>query len=280
MNRPNLFILGFPKCGTSSLHSTLISHPSIGEGQKKEPHTYAFEDRYYNRLDYFNKHIDQLSDKKYFLDSSTTYIVNPKAIQLINNDVSNAKFIIVLRDPIDRVVSHFNWLVSLGQVEHSFVNEIERDIMYLFDPIKSENGRYKNYILFSLYSNHLTALSRIIDQKRILLLDYDQLVSQWSYVSKKIYDFLEVHRSAIEFHKKNRTKELIDGNLQINEFSSLGQLKQLRRIILGKKTKKINTELLVKRDKYIDDFLTQYLSKELQLFQRFSNNDMDSSIYF
>ena len=46
--RPNFFVLGAPKCGTTTLHEVLTAHPHIFMTKEKEPHFFD-TDTYYNR---------------------------------------------------------------------------------------------------------------------------------------------------------------------------------------------------------------------------------------
>ena len=48
MNTPNFFILGAPKCGTTSLHNYLNQHPDIYMSYKKEPHYFCYNEINFN----------------------------------------------------------------------------------------------------------------------------------------------------------------------------------------------------------------------------------------
>ena len=39
--RPNLFLVGAPKCGTSALHGFLAQHPDVWMSEPKEPHFFC-----------------------------------------------------------------------------------------------------------------------------------------------------------------------------------------------------------------------------------------------
>ena len=47
MRKPNLFIIGAPKCGTTALSEYLREHPAVFVTQPKEPHFFSKDFPYY-----------------------------------------------------------------------------------------------------------------------------------------------------------------------------------------------------------------------------------------
>ena len=115
MIRPNLFIIGAPKCGTSSLFNWLIAHPDVCGSLKKEPfflmdsghplanqcsvNTVGMEA--YAKL--FPKDAGRY---KYIIEATTHYIYQDNALNTIAS-WPDAKIIIVMRKPEERVFSSF-----------------------------------------------------------------------------------------------------------------------------------------------------------------------------
>ena len=152
---PNLYIPGAGKSGTSSLHELLNEHPKICMSTKKEPHfwTQLNFDNYTNQKfeEYTNLFINQNCD--YYGESSTGYFCFPefiKRIKVYYND--SPKLIIILRNPIDRIYSHYWWLRSLGSENTNLKAAILND--FDVEPnIKNKlpEGNFKSYYQFGLY---------------------------------------------------------------------------------------------------------------------------------
>ena len=118
--KPDFYIIGFAKCGTTSLFEYLISHPNIHPPKGKE---IDFFDRLYSRgINWYKvgfpftiqKFIEKVFFRKKFLTGEATprYIEHPHAINRIKQTTPNAKFIILLRNPIDRAFSQHNMNVK------------------------------------------------------------------------------------------------------------------------------------------------------------------------
>jgi hypothetical protein len=100
---PNLFILGAAKCGTTSLHDYLGQHPEIHAVWWKEPTFFNWPfQNVRNPLQYF-KLFD--SPKRFRLDSSVAYLVNPATPPVLSSLFPHAKFIVSLRHPKARAYS-------------------------------------------------------------------------------------------------------------------------------------------------------------------------------
>lgn len=114
MNRPNLFVIGAPKCGTTALVEALRKVPEIYVPDQKEPRYFDAKIYYDYEEDYPLKSIkeylalyenERANGKKYLLDGSVFNMYNPKGIQSILEMSPDAKFICILRDPVSASIS-------------------------------------------------------------------------------------------------------------------------------------------------------------------------------
>ena len=116
--QPNLFIVGAPKCGTTSLARWLGSHPDVFLPSVKEPHHYNTDEAHVNyasREDYLELYASG-QDHRYRLDASVWYLHSKEAVHGILNDCPEAKLIVCLRNPVDMAFSlHGQFLYKTGR---------------------------------------------------------------------------------------------------------------------------------------------------------------------
>jgi len=134
---PNLFIVGAPRTGTTTLYDILKRVADIHMSPLKEPNYFSSFDKEYllsisdkrivvKKEEYLNLFKDAKNEK--FLGEATTqYLRNPKVPKLIHEKSPNAKIIIILRNPIERAFSHYLLRVSRGQT-FSFSEAIKMSI--------------------------------------------------------------------------------------------------------------------------------------------------------
>tara|TARA_R110002050_G_scaffold270114_2_gene413059 strand:+ start:9837 stop:10733 length:897 start_codon:yes stop_codon:yes gene_type:complete len=212
MNKPNLFIAGFPKCGSSALHKMISQHSEIYGESFKETQTYTLDRKYRDRFNpsfkfsYPNLY-SSAKGEKYLLDSSTSYSVNLKAIRRINKDSPQAKFIYVVRDPLDRLISHYRWMASLGFVEKRFQDEIMSDLKYQYNDQVQYWGNYKNYVYHGSYGFHLENLFSVVDRSRVYIVNYKSLKDNYLDVVKGIFTFLDLEQESVTQVISNSTKK-------------------------------------------------------------------------
>jgi hypothetical protein len=114
MARPNLFIVGAPKCGTTSLAAYLRTHPDIFVSNPKEPHFFAVDlPRPHPRNFIYdeNKYLELFSgsDKRTVrCEASTWYLYTPGAADRIKRFSSDARIIIMVRHPVDMMFSLYS----------------------------------------------------------------------------------------------------------------------------------------------------------------------------
>lgn len=116
MRRPDFFLVGAPKCGTTALQSYLTSHPAIFMCHPKEPN--YFTDFEYPRF----RHVDSLEDylrlfrgaAQHHLavgEASASYILFEDSIDRLAEFRPDARILVLLRDPIDMIYSWHGQLV-------------------------------------------------------------------------------------------------------------------------------------------------------------------------
>ncbi|MCH6588336.1 MAG: sulfotransferase, partial [Proteobacteria bacterium] len=93
MKRPDFFIVGAPRCGTTAMYHYLEAHPEIFMSEEKEPH-------YFSSIETSSIHPRVIRDKKKYLalfkkannakaigEASTSYLWDPESAKLIHNTV-------------------------------------------------------------------------------------------------------------------------------------------------------------------------------------------------
>ncbi|MGE5609966.1 MAG: sulfotransferase family protein [Bacillota bacterium] len=122
MRRPNLFIVGAPKCGTSSLHNYLDQHPDIFMSRPTKEPAWFCTDLQVNKfrrprdLQAYLTLFDGARDEKWLGESTTWNLYSKVAAENIKKWDPAAKIIIMLRNPVDAMYSlHGQFLWSCNE---------------------------------------------------------------------------------------------------------------------------------------------------------------------
>lgn len=100
---PNFFILGAPKCGTTSLASWLNEHPQVFMSPIKEPHYYSTDlaNRKIRAGDRYEKLFEGVTDvHRVAGEASTWYLFSNEAVAYIEREHPGARYIVMTRDPV------------------------------------------------------------------------------------------------------------------------------------------------------------------------------------
>jgi Sulfotransferase domain len=115
MRKPNFFILGAPKCGTTSFWSWLRAHQDIFMSSVKEPNFFNSDDNLgiSNLTDYEELFRGARDSHAAVGEASVWYLSSPVAVQNILQYQPEARFVVLLRDPIEMAVAvHSEMLVG------------------------------------------------------------------------------------------------------------------------------------------------------------------------
>jgi len=204
---PNLIIPGFPKSGTSSLYYYLSQHDEIDGVDSKEPHIFTSDERYERRAEILSDQFDQNRSCTYRLDASTTYMISPGAPHRIHELAPDCELIVIARDPIERVFSHYNWLWCNGFVEKDFKTEVSEWAEREFDPTVRFGRNYKYYVQFSSYGEQMDRYLSVFNRSQMHFLTTEALKNDPQQVLDQCFDFLGLQApSTVDTRRRNVTR--------------------------------------------------------------------------
>src|SRR4051794_30295372 len=118
-----MFIVGAPKCGTTSLYVYLEGHPDVFMSPVKEPMYFSADARgaprrrfaYGSEESAYLALFDAARDEKVVGEASTSYLASQVAPRLIHQFDPAARIVIMLRNPVDMMYSLHGERVSFGR---------------------------------------------------------------------------------------------------------------------------------------------------------------------
>lgn len=206
----NLVIPGAAKSGTSSLHDILNRHPEISMSIPKEPQHFSFADRYARGAQYHNALFEQSDSIRFYGESSQCYMVHEHAIERIRQDLKYPKAILLLRDPIERLLSHYRWNYKLGVEKKSLMSAIEErgeDVSYAPD---WQVGMYRErggYLAFSRYSRWVPLWRHMLGDENVLVLLTEDLWANQDKAAQRCFQFLGLDEHSVGDLLRNNTTE-------------------------------------------------------------------------
>ncbi len=261
----NLIVPGFAKSGTSSLHEYLDIHPNICMSRPKETHFFAIDEKYERGYEFHNKNFEKCCKQKniaYYGESSTTYSIWELALDRIAADLNNPKIILLLRHPLERTISHYNWLWSLYLENRPLFKAIFAEQKAGFHPNIHLRGNYPCYLLASNYSFWCPLIVEKFGEKNVLFLDSKELFQEKEKAMGKCFVFLGIQSVAIEKNiHNNKTGETV---LQ----RTLG-LERIKKYIPSSIVEKYDPD-----KKIISAILKIMGEKKVRYKTKFSNNDI------
>jgi hypothetical protein len=198
--RPNLFILGAAKCGTTSLWHYLRQHPDIFMSAWKEPS--LFSDTYNavpNIVDYMDI-FAAAGDRKVVGEASVAYLTTARAPAALQAFCPDAKYLVILRHPADRAYSLYHHMRYRG---HEFAPTFE--LALRLENFRMGRPRFWshathipwNFLYFTsgLFGRQISRYLEFIPRERFYFLTLSELEHQPSETMANIFRFLAVDDS-------------------------------------------------------------------------------------
>lgn len=175
---PDFIVIGAMKCGTTSLHYYLRSHPDIFMPREKELDYFSNESNYEKGESWYRSKFQE--NNLLNGEASPNYTkahlfkgIPEKMYQLL----PNVKLIYLYRDPVERAYSHYIHSLSSGREKKAPEEALTAD---------------SNYLLTSRYYWQLNHYLKFYPRSHFLLIDSDELKRHRKKALSRVYRFLNV----------------------------------------------------------------------------------------
>lgn len=179
--KPNFFLIGAPKAGTTSLCELLGAHPDVFICDPKEPGFFTVPKKFKRGYGWYASLFESAAGHKAIGDGSTTYSqtgVYPDALKRLVEYAPDARIIYITRSPLARLESMWIQLRHRGApVPASFLKALRT---------------WPELIDSGLYWAQINAYRRYFPDERILVLFFEDFTADPHAALSRCFKFLEV----------------------------------------------------------------------------------------
>lgn len=227
--KPNLFILGAARCGTTFLYDCLQKMPEVCLSIPKEPPFFDYE--YDRGLNFYRKrYFSHYKGENNIGEAHLVNLILPFVAEDIYKTNSAARLIIIVRDPAERAHSRWWWFYSRGLTDLNFPKAIRKNYEDIIAGIKCESReeylkRYNpashnplsmfymdinTYIQTGYYYEHIQRYRNYFPDTQIKVFLFKDLVNKPAELISQLRKFLglsEPYTYKLDAIKKNPSKK-------------------------------------------------------------------------
>lgn len=178
---PTFLVIGVKKAGSTWLYNLLKSHKHIFVPKYRKELQF-FEKNFFKGVEWYKSFFPISNEKDRYKavgEATPGYIFSEKAPNRIQKVIPNAKFIIILRNPVDRLFSEYKYYRQRGG-KNSF------DTFSRTDDRPFEMG---------LYSDQLKFWFSKFERNQFLILIFEECVHNEELTKRKLAEFLNLETS-------------------------------------------------------------------------------------
>ena len=248
----DFLLIGAQKCATTWIYHCLNEHPELYVGGGKNE-TYYFGGKTFNQkgLDWFEGLFADAYAGQKLGSASVDYIWDVESIELARKQYPDIKIIAVLRNPVERTISAFYWLMRKNIIE---VGSIDDGIRKAIDDYKTGSDTiYSELIRRSLYTDAIIDLHEKFDKDHIRLISFDDIQNTPKTVLHSIYSYLDVSTGFIPTSLKRKPKGnsysstlvYLERKMPVNKFTTkvLNGISEIIKISSKTKSPQLDSEL-------------------------------------
>lgn len=225
---PDFLVIGAQRSGTSSLYKWLSRHPNVAPSLRKEVEYFSVD--FLRGERWYRAHFPVALRRKLAsfrgrawktFEATPDYLFDPRAPQRVAEALPNAKLIVLLRDPIDRAVSHYHHSVRNNLEDLPLEEALRREVERLepeWSRIARDPGyralpfRRFSYVARSRYAEQLERWRSFFPESQMLVMRSEDLFADPSGNFATVLRFLDLPPwEPPEFRNYSYTNAL-DGN--------------------------------------------------------------------
>lgn len=170
---PQGIIIGVRKGGTRALLEMLSLHPKVAAAPT-EVHFFNQEVNYHKGLGWYRQQMPISHPVQLTIEKTPGYFASLKAPERIYAMDSSVKLLLIVRDPVERLVSDYTQILHNRQARHKPYQSLEQ---ILWRNGQELNTRYKA-VQRSLYALYLTRWLEFFPRTQIHVVDGDRLIQE------------------------------------------------------------------------------------------------------
>ena len=207
---PDVIIPGVQKCGTSSLFAWMVQHPEVHGSIPKEVHYFdggrtSARDDWPLGEPWYRAHFPTRArvGGGIAIEATPRYMLHPTAPERIASALPDVRLIVLLRDPVERAISHYFHEKKRGREPLGLLEALdaETERIGLRDdgsyPIDREEWIRASYVLRGMYADQVERLFASIDPDRILVLESDHMFAEPGRTLRTVFEFSGVRPDVI-----------------------------------------------------------------------------------
>jgi hypothetical protein len=213
------FIVGAPRCGTTSMSQLLKHHPDVCFPVVKEPHFFAQNDlrgladealRERVERDYLDRFfLDCDPSQRVGADCSVTYLYAPEQIEPVLRLWPESRFVIAVRDPMEMLPSLHRRLVYIGdetitRFEDAWAAVPDRAAGRRL-PKRCIEPRWLRYDEAGRLGSYVERFFATVGRDRCKVVVFDDLARDPDRIGREVLDFLGLESSAAPELTRNRS---------------------------------------------------------------------------
>ncbi|MFK7883224.1 MAG: sulfotransferase [Phycisphaerales bacterium] len=221
--RPDFVIIGAMKCATSTLHDQLARQSGVFMSTPKEPNFFSDDEQWAQGLCWYGSLFETAQPDDLCGESSTHYTklpAYPDTVSRLSAHVPDAKFIYIMRDPIDRLVSQYIHEWSMRNISV---------------PIDEAVRTHHELLDYSKYSMQIRPWLERFGHAKVLPVFFERLTNRPDAEFDRICRFLGLDDTR-SWYKEAEAKNVSSQRTQRSPFRdlvlSIPALKTLRRTLL------------------------------------------------
>ena len=194
---PTFIIAGAAKSGTSTLFSLLKTHPEVCTACGMKETNYFIRQgesaRFNKGLHWYQSLFEACGGSKAIGEASPEYMTDQDAPLLIHQTIPEVQLLFILRDPVDRLYSHYWFMTQKGIKLPSF-----EKVMAMRPP------EFTHWLYISQYHLHLKRYLELFSSQQVKVLLLDDLKSKAQHLIQDVYQFIDVDPAYIPSNLSQR----------------------------------------------------------------------------
>jgi hypothetical protein len=200
IRKPNLFVIGLPKAGTTALYCYFKQHSDIFVTEPKELTYFCNDLTNINRKNIiktkkeFLSHYNNVKSQKVIANFCGGYVFSKKSPKEIQEFNPKAKIIVIIREPVSFFLSKYNHLLRNFNISMKFEEFINADKSFKKE-LLNYPGLLKNYL-------------RYFPNNQIKVILFEEFKNNNQQTIDEITDFLNVNKIKVKEVKVNKGIEI------------------------------------------------------------------------